>query len=74
MTEKNFEMILENEKEWRRYMVKRIDSLEADMQELRKGQAEMNLITNTLKVKLGLIATVFSASSGAMVSYFMGRQ
>lgn len=53
----NVDQLLENEREWRRYMIKEMGELKVEVHELR-------ILTTTLKVKYGLIATIFGFIGG----------
>jgi hypothetical protein len=57
LVERDVKALLENEQEWRRYMIKEMDSLKREVHELR-------ILTTTLKVKYGMIATTFGIIGG----------
>lgn len=57
MTEKELERILGNDKEWRKYLLSKMEAIE-------KEQREMIITLTTLKVKLGFISAVFGLLGG----------
>ena len=57
MTEKELERILGNNKEWRRFLLTKIDTMERE-------QRDMIITITTLKVKIGFIASVFGLLGG----------
>lgn len=57
MTEKELDRILGNDKEWRKYLLTKMEAIE-------KEQREMIITLTTLKVKLGFISAVFGLIGG----------
>lgn len=57
MTEKELDRILGNDKEWRKYLLMKMEAIE-------KEQREMIITLTTLKVKLGFISAVFGLLGG----------
>ena len=57
MSDKEFDRIISNDKEWRRYLLQKIDDIE-------KEQKEMIITLTTLKIKLGFISAVFGVLGG----------
>jgi len=57
MTEKELDRILGNDKEWRKYLLTKMEAIE-------KEQREMIITLTTLKVKLGFISAVFGLLGG----------
>lgn len=69
MSEENFKMLLDNEKEWRSHILERLDRIE-------KKQDLISETATTLKVKVGLISTIFGAIGAGVIkwaSVFLGR-
>lgn len=63
------ERILENEAEWRRYIVNKLDTIERE-------QKNLLVVTTTLKVKIGIASTLFGAVGAAawnLLSSFVGK-
>ena len=52
MDDKYIEALIENEKDWRRYTVKRLEAIEKEQKALRE-------LALTLKIKYGLLAMIF---------------
>lgn len=61
MERREVEHLVNNEAEWRRYIM-------AELSELKKNQTELLITVTTLKVKFGLIGTVFGAMAGGVAS------
>lgn len=57
MTEKEIDRILGNDKEWRKFLLQKIEAIE-------KEQREMIITMTTLKVKLGFISAIFGLVGG----------
>lgn len=57
MTEKELDRILGNDKEWRKFLLQKMDAIE-------KEQREMIITMTTLKVKLGFISAIFGLVGG----------
>ena len=57
--EHNIEKLLENEKEWRRYMLKKVDRIDSGL--------------NALKVKVGVISATIGMASGLVSSYVLKK-
>ena len=57
MTEKELDRILSNDKEWRKYLLTKMEAIE-------KEQRETIITLTTLKVKLGFISAVFGLLGG----------
>ena len=57
MTEKELDRILGNDKEWRKFLLQKMDAIE-------KEQREMVITMTTLKVKLGFISAIFGLVGG----------
>lgn len=61
MSEKQLEVIVENEKEWRKTIYRELVETRKD---LHTFKLEMNIITTTLKVKIGLFGAIFGFIGG----------
>lgn len=61
--EKDINLIISNEKEWRKHTLE-------EMRELRKTQQELLITVSTLKVKVGLISGIFGTIAGALATMF----
>lgn len=57
MPDKELDRVLNNDKEWRRYLLE-------ELKEIRKEQRDMIVTMTTLKVKLGVISAVFGLLGG----------
>ena len=57
MTEKELDRILGNDKEWRKFLLQKMDAIE-------KEQREIIITMTTLKVKLGFISAIFGLVGG----------
>jgi hypothetical protein len=57
MTEKELDRILGNDKEWRKFLLQKMEAIE-------KEQREMIITMTTLKVKLGFISAIFGLVGG----------
>lgn len=69
VVDKEVGQLLENEKEWRRYMIQ-------EMKDLKKEVHQLSILTTTLKVKYGLIAGFFGFIGGflgPLLKYFNGH-
>ena len=56
MTNKEIELLAENEREWRQYMITKIDRIDKEM--------------STLKIKVFGIASLFGGSAGFGADFF----
>lgn len=76
----NHDNEFQNEKEWRRYLIKRIDSLEEKLEtkmngtdnkisSLEKRVRKTEILGETLKVKVGIAAAIFGAAAGMAVTF-----
>lgn len=61
MERREVEHLVNNEAEWRRYIM-------AELSELKKNQTELLITVTTLKVKFGLIGVVFGSMAGGVAS------
>jgi hypothetical protein len=61
MEKRDLEILVNNESEWRRYILQ-------ELSDLRKGQTDLLVTATTLKVKFGIIGSVFGAISGVVGS------
>lgn len=52
---------IENEKEWRRYQLKKLDSIDSRL-------SALELTATALKIRVGLISAVFGAIGSGIVS------
>lgn len=57
MTEKELDRILGNDKEWRKFLLQKMEAIERE-------QREMIITMTTLKVKLGFISAIFGLVGG----------
>ena len=57
MTEKELDRILGNDKEWRKFLLQKMEAIE-------KEQREIIITMTTLKVKLGFISAIFGIVGG----------
>jgi hypothetical protein len=62
----------QNEKEWRRYQIKRLDALESKMDDklskIEYRMTSLEILGATLKVKVGMISAFFGAISGSVMA------
>jgi len=58
---------IENEKEWRRYLM-------SEISEIKKSQQETLVTLTTLKLKVGAISMVFGAISSVIYQYLLGNK
>jgi hypothetical protein len=63
MSEEKLQAIIENEMEWRRHLLKKMEGIE-------KEQRGMLLTLTTLKLKIGAISSVFGLIGGLVMNYF----
>jgi hypothetical protein len=57
------ELIIQNEQEWRRYLMSKIDNIESRL-------SALELLGATLKIKMGMISMAFGAiGSGAFQAF-----
>ena len=61
MERKEVEHLVNNEAEWRRYIM-------AELSDLKKNQTELLITVTTLKVKFGLIGAVFGSMAGKVAT------
>lgn len=61
MERKEVEHLVNNEAEWRRYIM-------AELSELKRNQTELLITVTTLKVKFGLIGAVFGSLAGGFAT------
>ena len=61
MERKEVEHLVNNEAEWRRYIM-------AELSDLKKNQTELLITVTTLKVKFGLIGAVFGSMAGGVAT------
>ena len=61
MAEDYLQQLLTNEREWRKYLIKKIDSIEEE-------QRRISLLGNTLKVKVGVASIIFGGIGSFVVS------
>lgn len=66
MSDKELDIILENDKEWRRHILKKISSIEDDQQ-------DMLVTMTTLKVRFGLISGVFGTIAGTIAGFIADK-
>lgn len=55
MDDKTLELVVENEREWRKYMIQRMDDLDKEL--------------STFKVRVFMFASFFGGASGISVEY-----
>lgn len=58
---------LENEKEWRRFLM-------SEIAEIKKSQQETLVTITTLKLKIGAISMVFGGISSIIYQYLSGHK
>jgi hypothetical protein len=66
MNESDLNIVIDNDREWRKYILKKMEKIEEDQQ-------SMLVTMTTLKLKYGVIATIFGGLSSAAVTYAMSR-
>ena len=64
---------IQNEKEWRRYQIKRLDDLDRKMSNIESRMTSLEILGATLKVKVGMVSAFFGAVSSAFVSLFFKK-
>ena len=57
---------MDNEKEWREHILKKLDKME-DKQE------QLLILATTLKIKVGLLSSAFGFLSGILSNFFHGK-
>lgn len=61
MERREVEHLVNNESEWRRFIL-------SELAEVKKNQTELLVTVTTLKVKFGMIGAVFGSLAGAIAS------
>lgn len=61
MERREVEHLVNNESEWRRFIL-------CELAEVKKNQTELLVTVTTLKVKFGMIGAVFGSLAGAIAS------
>lgn len=61
MERREVEHLVNNESEWRRFIL-------SELAEVKKNQTELLVTVTTLKVKFGMIGAVFGSLAGAVAS------
>jgi hypothetical protein len=68
---KDTDIEFQNEKEWRRYQIKRLNDLEEKfdnkMDRLNSRMTALEILGATLKIKVGLVSSFFGAIAGYIV-------
>lgn len=64
---------IQNEKEWRRYQIKRLDDLDRKMSNIESRMTSLEILGATLKVKVGMVSAFFGGISSAIVSMFFNK-
>ena len=64
---------IQNEKEWRRYQIKKLDELNARLGNIERRMTSLEILGATLKVKVGMVSAFFGAISSALVSFFINK-
>lgn len=74
---KDAEIEFQNEKEWRRYQIKRLDALESKfdhkMDGLEKRMTALEVLGATMKVTVSMVSAFISVVSSAAVSFFTAK-
>lgn len=81
MPDKFIDVEFQNEKEWRRYQIHRLDALDKKIDEklsnIDSRMTAIEILGATLKIKIGMIAATFSTISAtvtsAVVSIFLNK-
>lgn len=68
------EIEFQNEKEWRRYQIKRLDAIEKKFDD-KLGKIEdrmtaLEILGATLKIKVGMVSAFFGTISGTLAALF----
>jgi hypothetical protein len=63
---------IENEKEWRRFLMGEIQSIKSSQENIKAQQSDMMTTLTTLKIKIGAISTLFGAL-GAIVTAWVSK-
>jgi hypothetical protein len=65
----------QNEKEWRRYQIKRLNEIEnkfdSKMDQLQSRMTALEILGATLKLKVGLVSSFFGAMAGYIAQLFL---
>lgn len=61
MSDEKLEQIVTNEKEWRKYLFKKVEKIE-------EAQDQMNITITTLKIKYGFMASFFGVVGGFLAT------
>lgn len=65
MSEDKLEQIVTNEKEWRKLLYKKIESMEEDQKQFKK---DYFITITTLKVKHGILSAFFGVIGGSIAT------
>lgn len=64
----------QNEKEWRRYQIKRMDDLEKKfddkMTSIETRMTALEILGATLKIKVGMVSAFWGTVSGSIITFF----
>lgn len=64
---------IQNEKEWRRYQIKKLDELNDRLSNIERRMTSLEILGATLKVKVGMVSAFFGAVSSTLVSFFINK-
>jgi hypothetical protein len=68
---------VESEKEWRRYLIDEVRALKSeiksDIGEVRRENKEIIEALTTMKVKIGIAASLIGGASGLILSYLKSK-
>lgn len=67
MIKEQLEILISNEREYRKMLVVSVNELKDDVKKIREEQYAQALITNTLKVKFGFVSLLFGVIGGSII-------
>ena len=67
MIKEQLEILISNEREYRKMLVVSVNELKEDVKKIREEQYAQALITNTLKVKFGFVSLLFGVIGGSII-------
>jgi len=67
MIKEQLEILISNEREYRKMLVISVNELKEDVKKIREEQYAQALITNTLKVKFGFVSLLFGVIGGSII-------
>lgn len=69
----DIEIFIENEKEWRKYIINKLDKIEAKQDIIQEKQNLNEKSMNTLKIKVALFIAFFSGGIEGIKHWIIGK-